>query len=66
MNGALTDECKLTTTEERALSSPVLTWDDIYHSDGPGSLSPCLIFLCNTERRCSHGYAQAQRFILYP
>lgn len=39
MNGALTDECELTTTEEGALSSPVLTRDDIHHSDGPGSLS---------------------------
>lgn len=49
MNGALTDECELTTTEERALSSLLLTWDDIHHSDGPGSLSHVSSF-CITQR----------------
>lgn len=69
MNGALTDECELTATEERTLSSPVLTWDDIHHSDSPGSLSHvssfCIQSHRNTERHHAHGYAQAHSFILY-
>lgn len=53
MNGALTDECELTTTEERALSSPALTWDDIHHGNGPGSLSHVSSF-CITQKDTAH------------
>lgn len=48
MNGALTDECELTTAEEqreRALSSPIPTRGDIHHSDGPRLVLPWLVFL---------------------
>ena len=61
MNGALTDECELTATEETALSSPVLTWDDIHHNDGTGSLSLVSSFYV-TEKH----HAQSHKFILYP
>lgn len=49
----LTDECELTTTEKRALSSPVLTSDDIHHSDGPSSLSHVSSF-CVTQKDTAH------------
>lgn len=49
MNGALTDEYGFTAAEERALSSPLLTPDDMHHSDGPGSLSHVSSFCVQSE-----------------
>lgn len=59
MNGGPpADKCALTDdkeTEERALSSPRLTWDDMHHSDGPGSLVSVSFFRVQSLRKSPHG-----------